>query len=318
MNKIGILKIGTKLENVKLKNDKNGMYKELIDLCAVMRDFGGQEGYSIYFIDNDSLKQHALHSFEAIYILNGVITEDTIKEIEQIKQYTNKLFYILTDLRLINHELVKYFDAIYTQAKQLKEYNVKQFYSGMPELALYGMTKEQIKQYYDNFDYKQKIFVFGGGFKNRTDKIYDYILNNKMIDNRFEFYGKGQIFNKEFDTRIPINEYREVLSNTKYSIAVADEENNKNGFITWRYFENIARGVITFFDYEYDKDDIINLNATIKDFLRIKNGKELYNKINILENNKQVRRRVLNEQLKLITEYKISGEYTYNQLMNWR
>jgi hypothetical protein len=319
MNKIGIIKIGTKLENIQVKKDKNGMYKELVDLCVIMRTFGNKEGYSIYFLDNELLKQHHLNSFDVIYVLNGIIISNTIAELEQIKQYTKRLFYILTDLRLINHNIIQYFNAIYTQAKYLEEYYyITQYYNGMPELALYNINKEQIKQYYNNFNFKQKLFVFGGGFKDRSEKIFEYILNNKLKDNRFEFYGKGYMFNKEFDTRVPINEYHKILIDTKYSIVIADKENNANGFITWRYFENIARGIITFFDYEYDKDNLIDLDKTTKEFLRVKNGQELIDKINILENNEQVRQKVLDEQLKLISEYKISGEYTYNQLMNWR
>jgi len=311
MKKIGIIKIGTKTENVQVKKDKNGMYKELVDLCKVFRKFGDEEGYTIYFLDNESIKQHCLYSFEAIYVLNGILNEDAYKELEQIKKYTKRLLYILTDLRLINHDILKYFDKIYIQSRHLKEYNIIQQYSGMPELALYDINN--IRQYYNNFDSKQKLFVFGGGFKNREAKIFEYILNNK-----FDFYGKGILFNKEFDSRVPINKYHEILANTKYSIAIADKENNDTGFITWRYFENIARGVITFIDYEYDKDNIININHMIKKFLRVKNGKELYNKVRILESDEYIRRKILYEQLNLITEYKTSGEYTYNQLMNWR
>ena len=310
--RIGYYKLNTLLSDALTKEDKNGMYKEFLLLYRLLKDNSAIIKDEVVLLDKINLKSNDY--YDAIFVLNGIITDNVIEEIINIKKHTNKMFYILTDLRLVPPEnIINLFEIIYAMTIFPITKTQMQCYSKMQELPLYGANIETINYFYDNFDKKQKLFIFGGGFKNRKEKIIDYILNNN-----FEYYGKGELNGKFFDNRVSINEYYDLLGKTKYSIAIADKENNETGFVTWRYYENILKGVITFIDFEYDKFDLIELDKEAKEFLRVKNGNELIKKINILESNADLRQNILYAQRKLITINKINGRNIYNQLMNWR
>lgn len=304
--KIGFYKLGITKDMIDLKQDKNGRFKELLALVKIFAN----QGHDTYMLDKNS----KIEGFHKIYVLNGVINVvEHCKELEYLRQNTLQLNYILTDLRLICDEIVPYFNIIYTQSiKPIKSIKAEQKYSGMPELAVYcsGLSSIQIEDLYwhYNFDKRKNLFIFGGGIRNREKDVQKYILKNN-----FTFYGKSP--DGKFDNRLPIDKYHEELRNTKYSILIQDEEYNKVGFITWRYYENIAHGVITFIDKKCDKYKIIPLSQNVRDLLTVSSGKELKENIKAFESNKFLRMHVLSSQLGLIKHSMITGEYTYNKLM---
>lgn len=258
--RIGIYKVGTSI--ISFCNDTNGRFKEVKMLASVIKD----KGHEVHIIVKDSIINDIIE-YDKIFVLNGVFDEDGLEEdyVRLLRKQTGCLSYILTDLRLKPPKNLlegpDKFDYIFTQTKQkLFPEGILEAYSGMPELALYKMDME--KAYNSKREYD---FIFGGGIRNRSKDFKNYVL--QIADRDFL---KSVVLMKDeekgIDTRVCIDKYYEMLYNSKTSVIIADEEYNDVGFITWRFFENLSKGVISIVDNKFDKYDIIKKNIP-KDFI---------------------------------------------------
>lgn len=310
--KIALYKIGTNhsmIENY--CKDKNGMFKELLMLRKLLIKFGDTcdlYANTISMLDN----------YDIGFVLNGVESEDEFEKILSLRKHCGKLGYIMTDLRLKpNAKYENMFDAIYTQTtEQILDNWVPEYYSGMPELAMFEANPDVIS------NEKDIKFIFGGGLRDRVDSFNKYIeLDESVSLNGSRAYRalgletlECDIYVKDeatgFDNRLPIDQYHMMLDRSMYSILIADEEYNDFGFITWRFFENLARGVITFIDTRCDKYGIIRNEGLIP---KVSNSDGLVASINFFED-RNIRVETLK---KLFNEYAdaISGQTTYSFLM---
>lgn len=300
--KIGLYKLGINISDIKIKNDKNGRFKEILALKEIFES----QGHKVELLDRYSNLSNKY--FDKIYVLNGELSNNSSMEILFLSTKCDFIGYILTDLRLINENISRLFNVIYTQSiENIPFIHAKQCYNGMPELALY-CNRNKIVQAYNNFDKKENMFIFGGGIRNRRKDIEEYIIKTG-----FTYYGKDE--ENGFDNRIPIDEYYKKLENTKYSILIQDPEYNYHGFITWRYYENIAHGIITFIDHKCDKYNMLGLDPKVKQIVTVHNKQDMIDKMIEIERSKTLQQLILSEQYVLITPKKIHGLYTYDCLI---
>lgn len=299
---IGIYKLG--LQNV--KSNKNGALTELFALhklfmknrheCMILNgyvEFGYRDKYDIIYVLN-GLDESPSHTTEKLIILRGMC---------------DKLNFIMTDLRLRPHRMYNhsnYYDNIYTQTieKIIPEWP-PEHYNGMPELALYSTN---IVRTIKNKDID---FVFGGGVRNRQDDFDMYI---RAVQCDHEISSMMMIKDEEAksDTRVPVDEYYRILERSKFSVVIADKEYNEFGFITWRFFENLSKGIISFIDSDFDKHRLIKNEKF--DFLIVNNYKELKSKMESL--NDEQHQKLLDELLNhYASEEATSGRKTYECLM---
>lgn len=294
---IGITKLNCDVNDIKNTSaDKNGRYKEILTLITSF----SAAGYQCELTGVFDLKY-----YNVIYVLNGVLdTDETyIEQLKQLKKRCNSLNYILTDLRLINTEISKICDCVLTQSTEnIPFIYSKQLYNGMPELA--ATCAENTRSFE-----KEELFIFGGGIRDRVEDFNEYLLNQPT----FNLFYKS--IDGSVDTRLPIDEYYNQLNKSKYTLVINDIQYNKYGFITWRYYESIARNVITFLDYKVDKNKIIKLPEWVRKFVTVKSRDELLHRMKLINMNKCLYLDILDEQTQLLTPDVVSGRFTVNCLL---
>jgi spore maturation protein CgeB len=84
-----------------------------------------------------------------------------------------------------------------------------------------------------------------------------------------------------------------VYAQTKYGIVISDPDYYAAGMLTQRYWEYCLNGMVAFVDDAYDKSHAV---VAADDFVRVKNSKELQEKIDYLEAHPDDRAQILAKQ----------------------
>lgn len=139
-------------------------------------------------------------------------------------------------------------------------------------------------------------FGFHGHMKDRGTKGIGYFKNlcvpltidgmgwDKFLDNDSNVVCRGQ--------QVFLESAR-MMFTKKYSLTMHEPRGNSVGWITARYFENLAFGVVNFVDSEYDMNErVIKKN----NWRRISSPEELNTKIKILEQDENQYKKILEEQ----------------------
>lgn len=184
-------------------------------------------------------------------------------------------------------------------------------YSELETTFLYNMKKPLYK--YN----KSKIFTIimnegGNGGLLRGPFIEEFILKNNELNfkNSIEIYGVWndnwkKKYPNNFKGTIKFNDLHKYLLNTKYTFIVPIDK----GWVTAKFWEMIYFGVIPFLHPYYDEQN----NLKVPEFLKIKNNKDLVNKINYLENDNEIYLKLLEElQLHYLKEKYFNGEHLNN------
>ena len=194
--------------------------------------------------------------------------------------------------------------------EELQETTIKATYAEMEKMYLIGRNIERDAT---KFDKTKKLLVVlnegNNGVKSRYPAVKEFILNH--IDD-VEIYGKWDPETIKDDTRfkgtVPFMDLQEMLPSVKYTFIIPIKE----GWVTMKVWEMIANGIIPFFHPDYDKQK----HLKVPDFLRVKNSKELHERIEQLEANPDKRIKLVNLLLSLITEDDISGKNLSNIIFN--
>lgn len=189
----------------------------------------------------------------------------------------------------------------------LDEVNIEFIYAGMEKIFLID------KKLSSNFERNKKFMVVlnegNNGVKSRYPELKKYVLD--YIDD-VEIYGQWDKELVKDDLRFKgskkFNEIQEMLQELKYTFIITI----KDGWSTMKIWEMIGNGVIPFLHPEYDSQN----NLDVPDFIRIKEPKDLHEKIEYLENNPDEYKRILNECLNCIKEEDTSGLTLSNTIIN--
>ena len=113
----------------------------------------------------------------------------------------------------------------------------------------------------------------------------------------------GKYFNKVENT--PMSKMNKRLYETKYTLVTS--YHNKTG-TTAKIWKMIWFGIIPFCHPNYDK----GLNQPIHPFLRVKNGKDFFEKVTKLENDPDFKEEIINYHIDVLNESYFNGEFINN------
>lgn len=276
---------------------------EVVNLMRIFAD----HGHMCYILSENDLAQNIpipkikstswdvdnTMKYDRCFFFSGAYT---IKDLNMLRniQATNIDFYF-TDLRLdIPEKFKKYFRYIYSIQR---DYPGRR-YAGNNESYLYKAsvrptTSKLIKIYY------------GGGERNRLDKIFEYIWRPGVI-----WTGRSPFFQR--DTRIyDRNRYLEYLDMTKYSICILDNDYSETNALTQRHYEHVIHNIFSFIDNDFDRKGYM---IPLYDWRRVSSFREMYEKIEHLERHPDEYLYKLEKQRDILKPEYYNGEYVYGLL----
>lgn len=106
---------------------------------------------------------------------------------------------------------------------------------------------------------------------------------------------------QRFKGSIKYEELQSILPRVKYSYCIPI----KDGWVTSKFWEMIEHGIIPFLHKTYDAQD----NLKVPSFLRIKDSKDLANKIDILESDPNKYNKLLSHLKAMIQPEYVTGDY---------
>jgi len=194
----------------------------------------------------------------------------------------------------------------YDNQKTFKFKSIDVLYSNIEKIFLINKSKPKL-----NNKTKKMMIVLnegGNGGLSRGSILKEYILDN--IDD-IEIYGKWSdewLKDSRFKGPKKFNNLQKLLYDVKYTLIIPIEK----GWVTAKFWEMLYYGIIPFLHPYYDDQK----HLPIPDFLRIKSPKELFKKIELLENNKNEYNKLLIYLMKLIKDEYLDGSYLNNIVIN--
>jgi hypothetical protein len=174
---------------------------------------------------------------------------------------------------------------------------VPSVYAGMEKIFLIDREVLTTKK---TINFMMVLNEGNNGVKSRYPMLKEYVLDS-MED--VAIYGKwdektiGQ--DPRFKGPVKFEELQKILPSVKYTFIIPI----KKGWVTAKYVEMIASGIIPFFHPTYDEQR----HCRVPEFIRINSPKELHEKIEYLNNNPNEYMRIFNECLACIEPGDCSG-----------
>lgn len=144
--------------------------------------------------------------------------------------------------------------------------------------------------------------VLNEGDPSRYDKLEEFVLDD--FEN-VEIYGKWKDSRTKEDSRFKgpkrFNELKPILDQTKYTFCIPIKE----GWVTAKFWEKIQHGVIPFLHPDYDTQK----HLECPDFLRVNSSKEMKEKIERLENNKEFYNSIWKELIYMLKDEYYDGSF---------
>lgn len=167
----------------------------------------------------------------------------------------------------------------YEDSLNIKNVYENHVYAGIETIFMLDEKKVDWR----NFN-KDILFTIGlNGGASRDVFIRDWFLNIGRTD--IKVYGE---WNQEFMDKYPdifekkrISEVSDIFFRTKYTIIPPPHLPTGN-FVTQKFWKMIYYGIIPFFHPEYDTEKLLN----VPDIIRIDSPKQMWERIDYLENNK--------------------------------
>lgn len=178
---------------------------------------------------------------------------------------------------------------------------IDSIYAQMEKMFLIGQDNPKR---YQNTEKTNKFMVVlnqgNNGVKSRYEELKKYVLD--FIDD-VKIFGKWDENIIENDKRFKGSkkfiDLQEDLPFVKYTFIIPI----KPGWVTSKWVEMISYGIIPFFHPDYDSQK----HCKVPDFIRISTPKELHEKIEILEKNPQMYKKILNECINCLDEQDLNG-----------
>jgi hypothetical protein len=313
--KIGIYKPFKKIFFYKNNIDDCGWSFEIVNTAKIF----AERNHQVYLLSDNDLNTKKtniknifsnvitnvdkIDTYDRIIIWCGSFNLDKYNDniIDILRQKTKRLDFFLPDRLLVPTDLkkIKLFDNVYLPGtKQIfsKKDHIKQ----TTEIILYGY---QFKKSINTSLKQKKIeFYYGGSERNRLMDYLEYIWRPDHL-----IHTKSTFLN--ISNRVSRDICHSTLQLSKYSIILGSEQENTEHFLTSRPYEYYMHDVIAFFDHKYDPDEYYCKHS---DFRRVHNYKEMKEKINILNKNKKLYIKIIQQQRKSILKKYINGNHIYN------
>lgn len=294
--KIGIHKLGFEVEeDLTMNKDVNGMSSEVSLILLAFK----AHGHDIEYADTNIIPDR---QYDIIYVFNGY--ENSTSCLAVLKEMCYELNYILTDSRFYQDDI--HIDNYFVQSTN-KVFSKPTFNSKLHKLPIYETTFSDTN-IINKFYTRKNRLIFGGSVRERKEKVLEYIIRPE-VDYFLKFNDLG------LDTRLPIKEYRRLLNDYNFGLTILNPLDIIIGNITWRYYEYIANGILTFVDRESDPNNFILDKGN---FMYVSSYEELFLKMKRLSNDKELRRVIIQEQTSRMHIYDFTGRTFVNSLLESR
>ena len=283
------------------------------EVVNVMKIFA-KHGHQCYILSESDLQENITNNihkgslsekYDRIFLYGGpfALMKDDGNIIQQLRKLTDRLDYMLTDIRCVPPSDIYYnlFDNFYSQSTKSELFGQKNIYGAVAEFRCYNMNIPNIEEIVKNKDIE---IYFGGTTRGRLKKYLEYVYRPNIM-----LTGKSEVL--DFNNRVTRDEYFRILNKTKYSIVFVDLDYEVNNFITPRFYENVEFGIMNFVDIEWDNDQVI---LEKDDFCRVENYLEWMNKIKIVNNDYNRYIQELKFQQSKVRKEFVTGEYVYEVL----
>ena len=298
--KIGFYKPGKTVYFHDLTQDYASWSYEVTQLMKIFAHFGN-ECYILSPSDyiegsTDRIYKGSFEmKFDRVFFFSGVYNDQVYEDLLKID--SENIDFYFTDLRLWPAQ--KYTDKFRRVYSIQRDYK-NRLYAGNNETYLFQQQVRPLKE-------KDIYFYYGGGERNRLEKIFEYIIRPKVV-----WTGKSSYFN--MDTRLyDRNEYLDHMDRAKYSICIVDKDYSSTHALTQRHYENIIHNIISFVDKDFDQFQFI---IPEEHFLRVSNYQELHDKMGFLNHSPLDYAKLLKQQREFLKSEYIDGSYVYKLLTN--
>lgn len=297
--KIGFYKPGKMIYFHNLSKDYASWSYEVTQLMKIFAQYGNE----CYILSPSDYIEGSIENiykgkfsmiFDRVFFFSGVYDDAVFTDLQFIQ--SNAIDFYFTDLRLWAPDAyINKFRRIYSIQRNYKN----RFYAGNNETYLFQQSIRSLKE-------KDIYFYYGGGERNRLEKIFEYVIRPKVI-----WTGKSSYFN--IDTRLyDRNEYLDYMDRAKYSICIVDKDYSSTYALTQRHYENIIHNIVSFVDNDFDS---IGFVIPYDYPLRVNSYKEMYDIMEFLDKNPIEYLRVLEKQKTFLRHEYINGSYVYKLLM---
>ena len=148
----------------------------------------------------------------------------------------------------------------------------------------------------------------GNGGLLRGPMLKEYILDHVDDVAIYGKWSKEWSSDERFKGPVRFNDLKSLLHDTKYTFIIPIQK----GWVTAKYLEMIAYGVIPFYHPWYDTQRWTG----IPDFLRVSNPYTLHKRIEMLENDEHLYREILNKCYDLLNDEFYDGRWA-NRIFNY-
>lgn len=310
--KIGFIKLGLKTYFNKPAPHGQGSNHELVDVFNIFKE----RGHECFMISNSDIGPAwgPKTDLDYIFVFNGPLCPGYESKMNMFAGTIMALTFLKT------HKI----PWVYFWTDPRKDYDIRShqiFKDNPPQIIL-----SQEKEFYGHLDklimYHQKPLnapkeIFLTALMNHTDPKRSKYLVNLMnhvslwyaASDGMEIRGNWKKeTNKFLKDPIPENEVIDYLSKVKYAINIG--KNPK--WVSQKYWEMILAKTICFF-INYDEDNLVMAHT---DLGRVKDEQDLVNKIQMVEDNPYVQKRIYEIMDQIILPSYLNGDFMYDIINN--
>lgn len=181
--------------------------------------------------------------------------------------------------------------------------NISWFYL---DLFGYYSVNEKLPEKLRNFDYETKIYdcvYFGNNRATSRNKIIKDFYNTDKIKTLIIGYNIDFI-NNDCMEYIKHDDLFNEISKYCYSTLVVGDDLHNNNIITTRFYESMLLDVVAFIYIKYDEEKKYVDNEFLKDFIYVSTPEEMYEKINLIKNDKLLYNKIVElERKEILSKY---------------
>jgi hypothetical protein len=295
--KIAFYKPGKKLYITDDTEDYASWSYEVVNIMKIFAD----KGHECYFLSpsdySSGIKNIFVGSYDTkydrVFFHSGMYDDQSLLDLSKIKSDNIDLYF--TDLRLWPPDsYMKYFRRVYSIQRDFPD----RLYAGNNESYLYHMYTRPLAK-------KDIYCYYGGGERDRLNKIFEYVLRPNTL-----WTGRADSFKS--DTRLyDKKEYLKTMDRAKYSICIVDGKYSETHAITQRFYEHVIHNIVSFVDNDFDK---LGFMIPLDAWFRVNNYPEMYEKMKFLDLHPEEYVRVLQNQKKFLKDDYFNGNYVYDLL----
>lgn len=245
---ISIIKPGhdlTFIPSMQVDTSTFGGHYEIAGLYRMLRQI---DKYDIVFNTVDA---------DLLFIFGSALAED---ELERIKQSEAIKIQCITDLNL---------------AYDVSEIGSHHYLTQDIHSSFYFPFDKMIVDFFpiqcifmQEWTQRKNLIIYAGGSRNgNRDSMYEkYLFNNPLFSKVYTSH-PGSFNNKH--PKIPMFELYKEYKDTQFGLVIADDNYNKNNFVTQRPYEYMLAGMLVIYDSDYAKEYSKRLIVSRREELQI-------------------------------------------------